>query len=221
MIKINLALRKESGLVTQSKPLKNLTSINLGLGTLSTSDLKEIQFRKLIIPVLVCVVGYFGLESFKEKQIEEVSAAVTKQLSENARLQESIKKFKTYDALKTSLDEDEQVIRTKLETIQKLAQERNYVSDLLISISKTIPRDVWLTQLAMEKAEIQFVGNSLGYTPISDFMKTLNESTSLKEVTLKGTQQSTGIAVASPGGPKTNLGVGSEITNFQLQAKRR
>ena len=225
MIKINLASRKESGIVGHSKA-GGFTGINFKMGKMSLNDLKamkDLPFRKVLIPLAVSIVAYFVADTYKTTQVEELDALLAKQKEENSKLEAQVVKFKTYDGIKKQLDEDEVSIKAKLDTIKKLTADRPYLTQFIQFVSKTIPSDVWLTSLTLEKSEFSFKGSSVGYYSVSDFMKNLTESTSLKDVSLKNSEARTSSNPSQPSGAATGggIGTGGDITNFEILAKRR
>ena len=214
MIKVNLATRKESGVMGGRRNSGHTMPGTAILTRINIESFNGLAYHRIIIPGVIALIAFFALDAIKQKQLEGIDSVLDKLKAEVAQLQVSVAKFKTYDLLKKDLDEDELTIRTKLETIQKLANDRAFVPRLLLSISKTIPRDVWLSQLSIEPVSISFTGKSMGLNQISDFMKVLGESTDLKEVTLKNAQQT------SPGG-SGRFGSLSEISSFEIHSKRR
>ncbi len=171
-------------------------------------QLKELPVKKLILPIVLSFVASFGLESRKEEELALVSAQHTKLISENAKLQSDLNKFKSYESVKKTLDEDGAVIKTKLDTIKALISDRGAPLKILVSFSSTIPKDVWLTEFKAGKTEIRLKGNALGLSQISDFMKSLRDISYFSNVDLVDTLQAKDKS-------------GSDLANFELNVKRR
>jgi Tfp pilus assembly protein PilN len=201
MIKINLATRKQSGLSGEVKSQSIGKKVNF-------DQLKDLPLRKVLLPVLVGIAASYYLESFKEEEIKKLDDVFAKVNQETTRLQNEVSKFKDIESIKTSLDEDEVVIRTKLETIQKLIEDRGSSYRVLTALSNTLPKNIWLTEIRMEKTEVELVGMSLDLNHISDFMKGLEENAFFTGVELKGTRQ-----------VRDTSGV--DASTFELKAKRR
>lgn len=209
MIKINLASLKQSGLVgSGTRAFKMGGGIRVGLDKLNLEELKNLPLRRVITPLLICLLANYGLENFKQKQMQDTNDALGKLNSKNEKLKVEIEKFKTYDALKKDLDEDELLVKTKLNTIQSLMADRSYAVKLLTFFSSVIPRTVWLREVTLDVTDLTLVGASQGYSEISDFMKGLGDNSLLKDVTLSNTQQGAGRAEL-------------ESAVFELKAKRR
>jgi Tfp pilus assembly protein PilN len=210
MIKINLATRKQpSGASIEGKGL-NLGGFQFpaGFSKISVNDLKDLPIRKLLLPLVVCVALTYLVDSFKEDEMTKVQDEAAKVAAEKVQLQANAGKLKGYEALKRSMEADEQIMRSKLAVVQGLVADRTNPPKILRSLSSALPKDVWLSEFKAADKEVSFRGFSLDFNQISDFMKNLNESAYFSDVTIKSTQQA-----------KDELGV--DVASFDLVAKRR
>ena len=78
----------------------------------------------------------------------------------------------------------------------------------MTDISQTIPTDVWLESITVSSKELKLLGKSLGYSPISDFIKSLDQSLSFKEVALKDTKVD-------------HVEDGADVNSFEISALKR
>jgi hypothetical protein len=200
MIKINLALQKRSSITADGKSGKSLLSNS------QLEQLKELPIRRIAIPLVLAYVVSFGLDSIKEDKLADLDKLITKQKAEATKLESSLAKVKTYDALKKSLDADELAIKTKLDIIKKLMANRGFISKSLLSISSAAPKEVWLTGFKCDINSVTLQGSSLGFNQISDFMKNLNDTHLFSSIELVNSQQSKDIA---------------DGASFELTAKRK
>jgi Tfp pilus assembly protein PilN len=76
---------------------------------------------------------------------------------------------------------------------------------MLVTLSQTIPSDVWITQFSVKDSLIEINGSARDYGLISDFMQKLGDSAHYKDLTLKSTDQERS---------------GSEVATFELAAKK-
>jgi len=204
MIKINLALRKN--------PQTEAEKANKGLGALLgkiniSADQKPIylQVIGILASVVVIMVG-FGY--FKTYKMELVQANVSVLEKEAAAIQAELSKVQGFEAQRSELEKAQTAIQTKIDTIEALISERATPPKVLITLSKTIPKDVWLTEFKIESSgTVSMRGASLGISPISDFMKGLEGSIYFNQVELKRTQSS--------------REQGTEVATFELEAKKR
>ena len=205
MIKINLAARKSASLLETRGGDKSLT----GMPKINLSALKEIpNLRSLVILALVGYFGNYFIEDLKTEEIKKADASIQKLKDEKGKLNHELEETKKYEGIKKALESDEIVIRTKLDTIQKLVQDRTTPPKLLVAISAAIPKEVWLSQIQVEDSNISLSGDSLDFNQVSEFMKNLNESAFFKDLALKNTQQ---------GKDETGL----DTAKFELAMKRR
>lgn len=202
MIKINLAAKKQS--VPGGGDPKAKSSGG-SFGKIDLDKFKELPIRKVALPIIVGAFASYYLDSYKETTLSQMQAFLDKTKVENAKLQSRMSEFKSYDEMKKSLDEDEEVIRTKLDTIQKLLANRTSSTKILTSISNAIPKDVWLEEFRVLKTDILLKGSASEFNQISDFMKGLTESAFFYDVDLKGSQTRDTVGVAG----------------FEIGAKRR
>ena len=145
MIKINLASRKWAFVSADGKKAKGADAGPAFLKGLPLDYLKDIPFRKILVPLVVGYAASLSLESYKEDALRKLEKAIGKQKAEEVRLQGGLSKVKSYEALKTSLLSDELVIRTKTETVQKLMKDRGLLVKMLLSTASATPAEVWLT----------------------------------------------------------------------------
>lgn len=212
MIKINLAARKQAVSARLDDEGKDATGINLRsiMGGFKLDnrldDLKELPIRKIAVSALACFAVNYYLDSCKEDEIAKVGAALTKVQAEQSKLKIELAKTKGYEEVKKSLESDEQTLRNKVDTIQKLLAARQDPPKLLMALSTAIPQNVWLNSIKITGKDAVFKGESVGFNLISDFMKSLNESAYFTDVRLEGTQREKD---------------GPDLATFELGAKKR
>jgi Tfp pilus assembly protein PilN len=204
MIKINLAKRKQSLLVGEGQK----TKMGAGLGRIKMDQLKELPIRKLGMAALVALIASYSLDNYKETRLLEGEAVVVKLQGEVEKIQNELKKFSDFEAIKKSVDADEATIKTKLDVIEKLVQDRSDTAKLLLTLSTTIQNEVWLTELAIMKADVTIKGAALDLNQISDFMRNLKQNAFFTAVDLSNTQQE-------------SSDLGMEFASFELKGKRR
>lgn len=204
MIKINLALRKRAAAVGASEKAGGGFSIP----KFDSEVFKEPQLRKLALGLIVLVMASYAIDEVKTDQLHKLDQDIEKVQADNNKAKAELAKTAGYDALKKQIDDDEKLIRTKLETIQKLMADRQVPPKLLLSLSNMIPKDVWLSDFTLSDTDLKIKGSSIGFDPVADFMKSMNDSDYLNNVKLMNSANAT-----DP--------VAGEVTNFELEAKRK
>lgn len=184
MIKINLALRKSAVPVTDSSGKTKKISAGAQM-----EGLKELPIRKFALAVVVAFGMQMLLDTQKEEEMAQVDAIFVKAGAEQTKLRAESAKMKGLEEVRKQLEADEFLIKTKVETIQKLIQSRSQSTEILAALSKSIPSDVWLNQIQLDSKELQLKGSSLGYNQISDFMKSLSLVSFMTDLRLQNTVQ--------------------------------
>jgi Tfp pilus assembly protein PilN len=207
MIKINLATRKQSGASVVQEP----KSMSLDAAALRNKldDFRDLPLKKIALMFVVGVMATYLLDGYQKEELQKASDEITRVTSEQTKLQTELDKTKGYEAVKTGLDEDEKILRTKIDTIQQLLKDRQTPPKLLGSLASSMPKDLWLTSFKLENELATFQGSSTDFNQISDFMKTLSENAFFTDVKLKLTQQAM---------DQTSNTV---VVNFELTAGRR
>ena len=222
MIRINLATRKapvgggggdsaKGGVSLEKQP---------GQGAGRKFDIKQfdaeaavevirgLPLRKIFIPVIACALVYMGNNWQQQDELGKVDKEIAGVLAQQGKLKTEIAKTKGYEDIKKQLEVDELLLRTKIATIEKLLADRQTPPKLLLSLSASIPSNVWLSSYSIKEGNVQIGGTSLDYNQISDFMKGLNEVPLFKDVALESSQQS-----------KDDKDITTQV--FQLKAKRK
>lgn len=200
MIKINLALKKSSG-----------TGPSAGASAIPRIDASALM-SPAVRSVALSAVVYFGSGYYFDNQraelLQKVAQEVAVQTQKSAALKESLGKMKQYEEVKKSLESDEKIIKTKLETISLLSKDRDSGTQYLRAISKSIPKDVWLMGLDFRSNEIDFKGQASEFSLVSDFTSQLSQTGLFTEV-----QQE----IAA----NTNDEGGKSVVGFELKGRRK
>ncbi len=202
MIKINLALKKQSGLAGSRGGFgDSFKSLNL-------ESIRVLPIRQVAVPLMIGLVASYLLDYQQEEQMKEITLTAERSAVEVNRIQVELAKLKGTDAIKKEVEADEREIRAKLETGQKLIGSRATSARILMGVSAGIPKEVWLQSFKFDSKEIRMKGSSFDFTMISDFMKTLNENGLFAEVELATSHQE----------KDTKAG---EVTVFELRTQRK
>lgn len=215
MIKINLARKRKQG--GAGLDLKNLSLSSL-LGALrgegeAEGERKKLDLNSPLVKILVGIGLIYVLEDTLEGYKRQEMAAVETQLAavekERDEVLVKLRKIKGFEPIKKQLEDDERAVRTKLEIVTKLLENRNAPSKMMMQIAQSIPQEVWLTHLNVTPDSAKFSGGTVNHNQVSDFIRALSGTTYFAEVTLRSIQEST----SSRGDQK--------FQNFDLDARRR
>lgn len=173
------------------------------------SDMNMAPIRKLLVPIVLGFVANYVLEDYKKTQLETVARELAKISAEKLVLENKLKAKTGYDEKKKSLDGDESLVRTKLDTIKKLVDGRAGSVQILLALSAAMPQDVWLTEFTTRDMTVELKGTAIDIGQISDFIKNLNQSTSFQGIELK-TSSTVKDALT-----------GNDVAAFELAGQRR
>jgi hypothetical protein len=212
MIKVNLADRKTSTMIVNDGA--NASSFLSGLFSKAKSSTPSASLgdskalvTSLALYGLILGGAYYGIDQHKTKIVDEVNAQNSELQTTIAALDVELAKSQGYEQMKQGLENDEKMLKNKIDTIQKLMNDRTTPPKVLIALSEAIPKQVWLTNFTLQGGGVNISGAATTLDTISDFMKALEGSIYFKDITLKGSKQGS---------------IGSrESATFELEAKRR
>ncbi|MBS1963938.1 MAG: PilN domain-containing protein [Bdellovibrionales bacterium] len=219
MIKINLHHRKaavgvSAGSATGASGVGGIKGFiekmrGAGAGVDGISDGEK---RSLIILVVVYAAilggGWWYLGEKKTELLGDLDTEVAALDSKIQLLTSELNKTSGYEKIKKSLESDEKTIRTKISTIQELIRDRSTPPKILMTLSESIPKEVWLREFSLQSRHFRILGSCTGMDVVSDFMKALEETIYFKGVVLRSSRQDT-----AKGGHVT--------ASFELEADRR
>lgn len=186
MMKINLANKSESA---------------------DRTDFSSESIKNFLIAIVVALAVSYLFDGYKEENLNRLNQLIAKENKENLNLKNEIEKFNNYDLIKKSLDEEEGLIQSSLEVFKKIINDRHLVPQVLLTVSKFIPKDVWLTELSFSSTNFSLKGASLGFSQVSDFMKNLSEISFFNDIELHTTE-------------KSNSSDRYEVATFELKSKK-
>lgn len=187
MIKINLAKKKQASYSGSESSSKTATSgLFKGMGdSVSSGDLSGIMVR-IMLPLVLCVISYFGFNYFIELKTEELQIEVSNVEKEKIQIQTQLKKISGFEKQKVELEKTAQVINVKINTIEQLIRGKDHTVKALIALSQSLPKDVWITDISATEKSYNIKGSTLDMSLVSDVMSKLGSSIYYKDVSLKG-----------------------------------
>lgn len=227
MIRINLATKKRSAAVQALEAtgaggegggglLDRLRSFKIGggasgdTGARAMAALSFAQAWKIGVAVLAVAVAYFYFGSQKEEELGKVRALVTAAQAEQAKLNAKVQQTSGYQAKKAQLEKDEKILRTKIETIKKLTDERDVPSRLMRELAEGVPGDLWFSAMDFdeEKRLIVLRGKSYAEASVNAFNKLLSSNAMFSGSEIKETTTERDSA-------------GTEMFAFLIEARRK
>ncbi|GEM_PF-1623949 len=216
MIRVNLGrkIKQKSNAVGGKASLSDIINklkggTKGGEASGDTFDFRNSTILKVIILAAILYGADFFIENEKAKKMTVLKAEQNTLQAEITRLTAEVEKSRGYETVKQQLEQHEQTVRTKLETISKLLANRSGPSKMLIQIAQSIPSDVWITEMKVTEEAISIAGGTPGYSQVSDFLKSLSESSFLHDPRISGIEENISAA-------KDQL-----FQSFEISASRR
>jgi Tfp pilus assembly protein PilN len=209
MIKINLALRKSAQLL-DAGPGTSLTRMAQGgLGKLSPADLLRTPgFLAFGMMVAGIFLSQSLVTSYTADEVAKLDADLTRIKEQAANMTKKLADTKKFQDQKKELEANKAEVDRKLEAIRKLSLERDVPVRILTQLSSSIPREVWLSELKVDRQDILFKGDAVDFSQVSEFMKNLATIELFDGVRLQNTQQG-----------RDEFGL--DIAKFEIGVKRR
>jgi len=211
MIRINLAQKKQASYLGGSKTASfasggktgTMTALR-GLMSGGAASATTTALAKILIPLILSVGAYYAYDYYTGQKLAEMQQEVNTLDQEKTRIQNELRKIKGYEVVKTELERNEMILRTKIQTIEKLILGRDFTVKSLVVLSQSLPKAVWLTDLSATETAYDLKGGTTDISLVSDLMTRLGGTIYYKDVTLKST-------AADPG---------QRMATFELSARR-
>ncbi|MBC7396137.1 MAG: PilN domain-containing protein [Bdellovibrionales bacterium] len=196
MIRINLIQKKQPSYVNASRNADPAPGLGDKLkGFTSFKDKFSSQGLSAYVPILITigipiVIGFavtYGYNYYIDLRVEEMNQESVKLEDEKGRINKELQKMKGFESVKAELERNELVLRTKIETIEKLIRGRDFTVKTLVTLAQSMPRDIWMTDITATETAFELKGGTVDLTLVTEFMTKLGQTIYYREVTLKNT----------------------------------
>jgi Tfp pilus assembly protein PilN len=192
MIRINLSQKKKPSYVSGGISSTKADSVSSGPGIFqSIVDGSSGAIMPLLsamgLPAVMVIGGNYAYDHFVQKQQVVMQDELKNINQEKEKINKELAKIKGFDSVKTELDRNALIVRTKIDTIESLIQGRDFTAKALIALSQSLPKDVWVTEVSQAEKTYEIKGGTTDIGLISDFMSRLGRSIYYKDITLKST----------------------------------
>lgn len=163
MIKVNLAKSQSyASAGTQTSIAMDTQAI--------TSGESPVAKVGLIVAFLILVMGY---EKYNMGILKEQEMAVRNQLTQ---VETEIKKFGSVTAVIEDLIKEKKTLGEKIKVIEKISQKRAFKLNTIVKVQESLPEDLWLEELLIDEAVINFKGLARTPTSVQQVVRTLNDA---------------------------------------------
>ena len=197
MIRINLAQKKQAAYISGSRTGSFVPgakgdsggggfSLKNFFGGSGSSSLVS-MLTKIAVPAVLCVISYFGYDFYINQKLSEMAQESEMLTKEKSRIETELRKIKGFEVVKVELERNELILRTKIQTIEKLIRGRDFTVKSLVVLSDALPREVWLNEIVTTEQSYNFKGGTIEIGLVSDVMSKLGQTIYFKDVTLRST----------------------------------
>lgn len=191
MIKINLARKRRTSGDSSGAGLNlDLGSLFAGLSKGSADDGEKTPFLSSPLARLILAVGAFYavdyvISNMKAEEIAKLDQQIQAIDTDKKSIAAKLQKLESYKPLQQQLENDEKVIRTKLEVVSRLLENRGEPARILHQIAKKIPGEVWLNSFKFDEKNALISGGAPTSNSISDFSNALSSIQSFSRIEIK------------------------------------
>ena len=182
MIRINLIQKKQASYVSGAQ--KTSTFQTLGKGGF---DAFLPLIKSMGVPLVLCLAANFGSDFFTQQKLDEMTQETAKLDQEKGKINKELEKIKGYETIKGEIERSGLVLRTKIDTIEKLIRGRDFTVKSLIYLAQSMPKDIWMTEIKATDNAFEVKGGTVDLSLVSDFMAKLGQTIYFKDVNLKST----------------------------------
>jgi hypothetical protein len=200
MIKINLALRKQASYVGAGVKGSASSAASFKANFVGVTD----SFRSILIPLLIGVFAHFAYEFYIDYANEMMMVDIKAFEEEKIKINTELTRIKGFESVKKDLERTSSTLSSKLELIQKLIQGREFAFKAMVSLSQSMSKDVWVTDVIETEQGWNIKGSGMDVGTVGEFMSRLSQSLYFRDVTLKSSV--------------TEVSAGK--SNFELTARR-
>ena len=213
MIKINLAKRRRPAAQATSIKgsfdlLASFSSLRkIDFDTLKNIDWKTNPLPRFLLAAVVVYLAQFEFDDYRQMNLNELEKQIGVVQKEQDEVLKKLAKVKGFEPLKKQLEADEKMVQQKVDVLNLLLEDRDIPTRLMKQLSQIIPEDVWLTGFGLKEGKLNLTGGASSYNLVSDFMKSLNDSSLFTDVGINQLSE--------------NLKDGTKFQQFDISAKRR
>ena len=119
----------------------------------------------------------YGYESFT---LSEKKARLRVLANENQRIEAEVSQFGSVRSVVEDLEKEKKQLSDQLIVIQKISKKRASKLSIIHHLQKTLPYEIWLTEMNMNQNLFSFEGYSRSPSSIQKIVESLNEHTFVK-----------------------------------------
>ncbi|RZA07991.1 MAG: hypothetical protein EOP11_06175 [Proteobacteria bacterium] len=178
------------------------------------SDLAELRpgIVRLALLIVGLYIGNFVPNYFHQKKIEELDAKIAEITQQTDQLKRELASKKDVRKQMEQLNKEETELQRQLNAVNALQRDRSLAFRTVDNITSSLPQKVWIRKMNYENRRVTVNAACWEYFPITDFVRSINESTQYTSVNFKDIKSESGDGKLVPGVPAAS----QKIKNFEL-----
>lgn len=190
MIRINLVQKKQASYVSAASVggggvASSFASLK-GLGSGGLGGFVPL-LKRMGIPLVLSVITNYGYDYYVQIRQDEMAAELATRDQEKDKINKELQKIKGFESVKVELERNELILRTKIDTIEKLIRGRDHTPKTMIALVQSMPRELWFTEINAGEMSYEIRGGAIDIGLISDLMSRLGKTIYFKDINLKNT----------------------------------
>jgi Tfp pilus assembly protein PilN len=139
-------------------------------------DISKIDFKKLLIGVLVYFILDIGPGFYFDSVTEGLNKQIAKKNKELKEIQKKLGEYKNLSDKVQALQSEKAGLDERFNVVKKIINQRVSPMKIMQYIAQNIPKDLWITKLEIKENKLAIEGNSVTYKSIGLFIGSLKKS---------------------------------------------
>lgn len=171
MIKINLSAAQKQ----------------VDISNIAGFDFTKMKIKAVIIACIVIYLPDFFLVPMFEDELSSRNQQISALQMQSSSLRRKVSQSAVLEKQIRELKAQEENLGKKLTAVKEAISLKRNPSNLLLYISKNMPDDLWIKELALDGETMLVKGEALNYTSIGNFVNNLRASVFVRDANIKGT----------------------------------
>ena len=140
-------------------------------------DLNVLNFKMLTLALIIYYSPDFVVGQFFDSKIEESQASLTKLTTDNEKIKKEINSEGDIKSQFQAYKEQVTKLQSRSNQVDEILKNRTNPKKILEKIARSIPEDVWFSELGINTANEIFISGG-AYTPraVGEFITAINDS---------------------------------------------
>lgn len=147
------------------------------------------EMRPGLVRLALLVAGLYTANYvpnyYHQKQIEELEGTIAGLAQKSGKLKSELNAKKDVRKQMDQLNKEETELQRQLNAVNALQKDRSLAFRTIDNLTSTLPEKVWIKKLTYDERRVSISAACWEYSPITDFVRLINESTQYTSVIFK------------------------------------